>query len=209
MTNSRRFRLLVLVLALATGACTGREAKGSTDSSKANVPRRSTGYVDSILPPEEALRRFRRGLPAVSTLSEASPSRDALVRRFVRAAESADTAAFRAMVLNRAEFAYLYYPPSPFARRPYLTSPALLWFLTQQHSEKGVTRLLRRYGGRPLGFAGAECEVEPSRQGENKLWQVCSVRYTTSAGDTLTRRLFGAIIGRGGQYKFVSYTNDL
>jgi hypothetical protein len=207
MTNFRISQLVTLSLAMATGACTGREANGSTNT--AHASRRSTGYVDSIFPPEEALRRFRRGLPEVSTLSEASPSRDALIRRFVRAVESSDTTAIRAMVLNRAEFAYLYYPPSSFARRPYLTSPALLWFLTQQNSEKGITRLLRRYGGRPLGFVGFECEPEPSQQGENKLWQACAVRFTNAAGDTLTRRLFGAIIERAGRYKFVSYANDL
>ena len=41
--------------------------------------------VDSILPREEALRRFREGLPPVDSLSGGAESRDALVAEFVRA----------------------------------------------------------------------------------------------------------------------------
>jgi hypothetical protein len=34
------------------------------------------------------------------------------------------------------------------------------------------------------------------------------VRVVGEKGDTATKRYFGSIIERGGQFKFLSYTND-
>jgi hypothetical protein len=167
-------------------------------------------YVDSILPPEEEQRRFREGLADPGRLSGGAASRDALVRRFVRAVETGDTAAVRAMMVSRAEFAWLYYPESEFARPPRRTSPALLWFLTMEESEMGIGRLRARRGGRPLGFAGHACDPEPRVQGANRLWRGCrATARDPEGGGTTETRLFGAILERGGHFKFLSYQNDL
>ncbi len=165
--------------------------------------------VDSVLPREEALRRFRAGLPAVESLSGGAPSREALVRAFVRALERADTVTLRALVMDRAEFAWLYYPTNPMSLPPYDLPPALMWFQLEGRSRQGIATALEDRGGRPLGYRGYRCEGATSVQGENRVWGPCLVRREQGPGDVIEERLFGPILERGGRYKFVSYANRL
>ena len=74
--------------------------------------------MDSLLPPEEALRRFREGLPVVAGLAGGAPSRDSLVRLFVGAVGRRDAALVNRLIVSRAEFAHLYYPSSPLREPP-------------------------------------------------------------------------------------------
>ena len=195
--------LTAAALLLACGA-PPRDA-APADSAVAAV---AAGVVDSIIPIDEALRRFRADLGAAPTTLDGERSRDALVRRFVRAVETRDTSALRAMALSRAEFAYLYYPESPLSRRPYEEPPALLWFRIQEGSSAGAVRVLRRHGGAPLGFVSYGCEGAPKREGASAFWERCRVRRVRAPGDTVDERLFGSIVARDGRYKFVSYAND-
>jgi len=190
-------RRIVLLLFLVLPACRAepRDAQAATPPGT---------HVDSILPPEEEQRRFRAGLEDPGVLAGGAESREALVRAFVRAAERADTTAVRRMILSRAEFAYLYYPSSEFTHPPKRLSPALLWFLTMQESEKGIGRLFARRGGRPLGYVSSRCAPAPRVEGENRLWDRCTV--TLREGKT--ERLFGTIVERDGRFKFVSYQNE-
>lgn len=160
-------------------------------------------------PADEALRRFREGLPEVHGLSGGAESREALVRRWVRAVEAQDTAALREMVLSPAEYAWLYYPELPAGAPARRMRPEVLWLLVQENSEKGIARVLRRLGGEPLRYAGHECPAEPVRQGPGRVWEGCVVTRATAAGDTIANRLFGSVIERGGHYKFVSYANGM
>jgi hypothetical protein len=131
-----------------------------------------------------------------------------LVRRFVRAVELRDTADVRAMLLSRAEFAYLYYPHSPFTRVPHRQVAGLVWFLTRANSAKGITRVFDRLGARPLSLRGHRCDSPPRRQGPNLLWESCVVRLGDGSQPAREVRLFGSILERDGQLKFVSYAND-
>ena len=211
-----RLRTIVILAAVVVplaacdiGGATRLPAEGSLQqpSVPAAVP---AAYVDSIFPMDEQIRRFRADLAdRPATLAGGEASRAKLVESFVRAVESHDTASLRAMVLSRAEFAYLYYPTSRSARPPMQQSPALVWFQIQQNSEKGIVRALRRYGGQPLGYLAHDCEADPRREGENILWERCSVRRVLTSGDTVDGRWFGSIIARDGRFKFVSYVNDL
>ena len=204
----RTTRVLVAhtaVLVLAIG-CDGAPAPRQTEV----LPARSAapGVVDSILPPEEALRRFRENLPPVSALEHAEPSRDSLVRRFIRAVEERDTTTLRAIVMTRAEFAHLYYPTSPHARPPAQQQPALVWFLHSQASEKGVSRALDRFGGRSLDVRDYSCASPPRIEGGNTIWDDCRL-HVEVGGDTSSIRLFGGVIARDGRFKLLSYGNDL
>ncbi|HYJ80161.1 MAG TPA: hypothetical protein VEW03_11190 [Longimicrobiaceae bacterium] len=216
-----RRRLIMTVLAVACAISWGcsRDARDGATPAAANTQDAAaaaaaaetptTGsYVDSILLPEEEERRFREGLAEVVSLAGGAESREALVRGLVRAVERADTLAVRAMILSRAEFAYLYYPSSASSRPPRRTSPALLWFLAGEESEKGIGRLLARYGGAPLGYLRHRCGPAPRVEGGNRLWEGCVVALRTD-GEEREMRLFGPIIERGGRFKFVSYQNDL
>jgi hypothetical protein len=202
----------VLAAALLSAACADAPAPAAArppvqEAAPATPPTAAqSGPVDSIIPNPEAQRRFREGLPEVTALSGGSDSREALVRRFAEAVERQDTAALRAMVMSRAEFAYLYYPHTRYTRRPYELPPELLWFQVQQNSEKGIVRVLRRLGGSPLQVRSVECEEEPEKVGPARLWNRCLVQR--AAGEAGAQRLFGSIIELDGQHKFVSYAND-
>ena len=169
------------------------------------------GYVvDSILPVEEQLRRFRAtiGGETMSALLHGSPSRDALVQRFMRALVAGDSAELRAMLVSPREFADLVYPESPNIKPPYQQDPALVWRTIQNPSESGFIRLVRRAGGVPAKLKSYACDATPVRQGENTLWSNCRLTLVGEQGDKSTHRFFGSIVERGGQFKFMSYKNE-
>ncbi|MEW5929187.1 MAG: hypothetical protein AB1941_17155 [Gemmatimonadota bacterium] len=202
--------LSVLPLLALFAACGRGESAQPSRASESSVaaPVQPAAYVDSARTVEEDLRRFRAELEPTSELNGGAESRDALVRSFVRAVETQDTAAAIRMVMDRGEFAYLYYPHTPLVAPPQEMSPQLAWFLMLQNSEKGITRVFRRLGGRPLGYRGHACDPEPLVQGPNRVWQHCAVRTLGEAGDTAAQVLFGGILERGGRFKFVSYANE-
>jgi hypothetical protein len=191
--------LLAAVTVLGAG-CGDREVRAA-ERGRATV-------VDSAIPIEVALERFRHGLTKPAGLTGGSKSREELVRGFVAALEASDTAALRGMVLRKDEFAWFYYPSSRLSRPPYELPPALLWFQMQGQSEKGASLLLSDRAGAALGYVGHDCASQRS-EGENRLYGHCVLRRVTAAGDTLAERLFGLVLERGGAFKFVSYANKL
>lgn len=201
--------LVVLAFLPACDSSGSRDARPSVrDNSAAAAVSSSTGYVDSAMPIEEALRRFRRDLPEPSGLRGGATSKEKLVQAFVRALEARDTSALRRMTLTAAEFAWLYYPWSRLSRPPYELPPALMWFQLQGESEKGASRLLGERAGASLGYVGHSC-APPRAEGENRIHAYCELRRVTQAGDTLAERLFGLIVERKERYKFLGYANKL
>jgi hypothetical protein len=180
-------------------ACGGAEAKSTA----------AGGAVDSVISRDTAIARFQRTLPRVTSLQGGAGSRDQLVRRFVAGLESSDTAGLRSLLLDQAEFGWLYYPTNPEGKPPYNLTPQLMWFTLEGNSGKGYRMLLQRRAGSPLHYLGYRCEGEPSRQGENTVWGPCVVLRRTETSDTVAERLFGQIVERGGRHKFVSYANKL
>lgn len=216
---------LLLAAAIATARYTteGRAAGSAgsiadsvrTDSTararQDSINRAQPGYVvDSILPVAEELRRFRASLPgdSAASLSGGSASREALVRRFVRALSANDTAELRTMAVRGREFADLYYPESPYTHAPYRQSPALAWSLIQNPSTSGLTRLIRRLGGQPMTYVSHRCEPAAVHEGRNTRYTGCLLRVVDGRGDTVTKRYFGSILERDGRFKFLSYTNQ-
>jgi hypothetical protein len=188
-----------LIAVVAAGACRRQPAQAAT---------RSPQHVDSLIPRDVEVARFRAGLEPPRELSNGAPSRDVLVLRYVDALERSDTAALMALVLTRAEFAYLYYPTNPQGRPPYDLSPGLMWFMMQESTNKGSRRALDERGGHPLGYVGYSCDVRPSHEGDNVVWGPCAVRRQTATG-TIEERLFGLILERHDQFKFVTLANKL
>jgi len=183
-------------------------ARARQDSINRTLP----GYViDSALSPDEDLRRFRAalgGAPATA-FSGGSPSREALVRRFMKAIIEKDSADLRTMVVHAREFADLYYPDSPNAHPPLYESPALAWSMIQNPSISGLTRLLKYWGGHPIRYAGHLCEPKVLHEGKTNRYTGCLVRIVDAKGDTTNRLMFGSIVERNGMYKFLSYSNRL
>jgi hypothetical protein len=185
-------------------------APSSEETIRAEESRPALGVVDSVFPVEEEIRRFKAQIsgPFPTALLDAAQSREELARRFISALERGDSAAITRMAVSAPEFIELYYPQSQFVKPPYRQSPALLWFMIRQNSDKGKLRALTRYGGRPAGFRALECKAQPAVQGRNRLWE-CAVRWTPAAGKPDPLRLFGMILERDGRFKFLSFANDL
>lgn len=124
------------------------------------------------------------------------------------AVEQNDTATVQRLHISRAEYAHLYFPSSRYMAEPYLQPPSVAWFLNAQGSDKGISRVMERLGGRDIEFTGFTCAGE-AREGDNSFARSCTVLYRDPQLDArVSRRLFGAIIARGGQHKFLSYAND-
>jgi len=186
----------------------GADPVGSAEPVRSKAVRDpQSAVVDSVRPIAEELARFRAGLgrPAPRELAGGARSRDGLVQAFMQALEQQDTARLAAMAMDAAEFAWFYYPYTIYTHPPYTQAPGMVWMLTTQNGQKGLARLLRRYGGRPLDNRGYRCgRVEP--QDLNRLHLECGVLI---GPDQAPARLFGTIIERNGRFKFVSYANGL
>jgi hypothetical protein len=195
------------LLGLTLLACAPGDRDGGGGALAATPPA-AAAVVDSILPLDEALRRFRDGLPEVTALEGGAPTRDALVARFAAAVAAEDTAALRGLFLTRAEFAWLYYPESPWAREPTRQMAHVVWLLLREESEKGLSRVLQRFGGRPGAIGAATCRGEPLAQGASRVWTDCAVRVESPGGPG-ELRLFAAIWERDRRFKFASFQNDL
>jgi hypothetical protein len=170
---------------------------------------RPVGTVDSVVPRDTALARFREGLNRPAGLTGGAESLEGLVARLVTAVERSDTAGLAGLMLTRAEFAYLYYPTIPEGRPPYDLSPGLFWFMLEGSSQRGRSALLSDRGGQPLGYAGVRCDGPPRHYAENTVWPLCLVRRVQATGDTVEARLFGPIVERGGRFKLVTLANKL
>jgi hypothetical protein len=105
--------------------------------------------------------------------------------------------------MTRPEFAYLYYPTSPFAARQ---EAGLWWFLNRESSRVGITRTFARLGGQPLRYVGHRCRP-PVEDGASLTHDYCEVTFAVR-GDTSTIRLFGSILEHDGHYKFMGFGND-
>jgi hypothetical protein len=173
--------------------------------SQAGVP---AGQVDSVTPRAEALRAFRSGLPRIRALAGGFGTREELVRGFVRALESADSASLAGMAVSRAEFAYLVYESSPQSLPPYDLSPSLMWFTLEGTSRRDIAKALQLFGRRRLGYVDHAC-ADTVTEGANQVHAACTVRHLRENGDTASARLFGPIVQRDGQFKFLSYANKL
>ncbi|MFN0097330.1 MAG: hypothetical protein ACKVS7_01550 [Gemmatimonadaceae bacterium] len=202
----RTFALFALTnsVVLAGAACTAR------DSAPEDAEAPYVGVVDSALPIDTLLRRFRATIADTpQTLVGGTADRETLARQLLAAVSARDTRAVRTLVLSRAEFAWLYYPHSKFTAPPYELGPELVWIPMIGASEKGASRLLERLGGRRLVFERLVCPDSSSREGPNRITTGCAVRFAIVDSATVELRLFSSFFERDGRVKVLSYANDL
>lgn len=199
---------LVMMLSWIAAACGPGSA---SEDPFTDAPARTAapvGVVDSLLPIEEEIRRFRQATPdSITRLEGGERSREALVKAYAAAIEHTDSVALNRLLLSRGEYAWLVYPESELTRPPYRQKPALAWFMMQNATDRGISRVLTRHGGKPLGYSGFVCESVPVFQGANRIWRQCRMRFT-DGGVEVERKLFGGMIERGGTYKFLTYATD-
>lgn len=199
---SQMIRVSSLSLAiLALAAC------GSPRGERARPPA-TAGVVDSAMPVESALARFRARVGArPDGLRDAAPSPDSLVRSVAGALARNDTTALIRAALSPAEFAYFYYPADPQARPPYELPPQIMWLQLSTRSDKGLGRLLGLLGGHRIDVLAHRCDA-PEPHGPERVLAHCTVTYRVDGDSARTDRLFAAILERGGQYKILSFAND-
>ncbi|MBX3173361.1 MAG: hypothetical protein KF709_03065 [Gemmatimonadaceae bacterium] len=198
----------VLPFLIALVAVVGCD-RNRSEQAASDVPHQEV-HVDSALPIDTLLARFRATVADTPRrLDGGARDAEALTRALLTALQEQDTAALRQLVLTRSEFAWLYYPHTKFTAPPYELGPELLWFQLQLASEKGATRLVRRYGGSSLRFEALECPDSVSVEGPNRVVTGCRVRFAAADSAARTMRLFGSLLERDGRVKFVTYANDL
>ncbi|WP_434478162.1 hypothetical protein [Gemmatimonas sp.] len=202
----------VIVAALLLTACSTPAEDPAAAAARAQAAHvqaviAAGGTVDSILPIAVHLERFRAGLPRADTLASASPSIEALAQRLAAALQSRDTVAMNAMVLSRAEFAYLFYPESAMSKPPYEAPPELLWGQILASSDDGAGKLLARFGGTPVRIRALRCPDAPEQEGANRLHKRCEAELTAPGVTSLKGNVFGTILERNGQFKFVGFAN--
>jgi hypothetical protein len=212
--------LLVGVCACSSGSASSADsstsvvrAPGSATYAYDRVPldttRRPGAIIDSSFPMPEMIRRFRVGLPEVTALTTGAATRQELVAQFVSALASSDKQALGKLTLSRAEFAYLYFPNTAYARSDQGMPPTLLWDQIVLGSEKGIARALARVGGKPLTLDALDCPRAPERRGALTLQTGCSVRISAAGQAPFSGQLFSSIIEYAGRFKFVGYSNDM
>jgi hypothetical protein len=203
----RRIRPLLLAFATVAAvlACDG----SASDDAEGRSPV-AGGVVDSTLPIDTLLHRFRATLPDTPTvLAGGAASPEALTRELLSSLQSNDTSTLRALVISPAEFAWLYYPHTKWTKPPYEMGAELVWLQVSLSSEKGLVRLVRRYGGRALRLEALTCPDAAHVEGPNLVTEGCQVRFAVADSVPRELRLFGSLLKRDGLYKFVSYSNDL
>lgn len=205
LARSAARALAGVVVAVLLGGCERpdtRHSAAATDSAAVAGDTAPGWSVDS------ALGRFRAGLARTDTLRHAKASPEALVRSFVEALGHGDTLALAQLHVSRSEFAWLVYPESRFARRPYRQPPELTWSLIIERSDAALARLLARRAGESIRYAGHTCDAADDMEGRSRYRGGCRVAYVTLRGDTVTERLFSSIIERDGRFKIGSYANQ-
>jgi len=200
----RRAAVRIAVMLLFAAASCERAPEPGAATPEASP----TGVVDSIIPIDSALRRFRADLPAVASLASGATSLAGLVRELVTALAAHDTLALERLAVNRAEYAWLYYPGTPISRPPYELPPALAWFQLQEANRTGALRLFRTFGGRHLELQGQGCAGEPVTEGANRVWTRCVVTLGVDGKAPARQRLFSAVLERDGRFAFLSFHND-
>ncbi len=170
---------------------------------------KTPGYViDSVFPPEEALRRFQAeaGGVAPNALSAGAASIDALLRRYWATLVRGDSMALQPLVVSKPEFAYLYFPES--AEPATGMQPHVSWLLLSNNSGRGLARALALAAESDSAIVGTACTVQQIVAGRNTIHGPCGiVRRGASKRDTLW--ITNHVIERGGVFKLMSFANEL
>lgn len=207
---ARWLSIMLSTALVALSACVGQD--GGAGDAADTVEAESGRVVDSIFPMEEQIRRFQATVvDTPATFRGGASSRDELVEAFLEAVEARDIEALGKLVVDRAEYAFLYFPYSHFAEPPYELPPDILWFQTQNSQSRALSRLFRQMEEeeRVLDARGYRCEEDALALGPTTGWADCFVLVTGRDGDLVDLRLFGTILMHEGRYKFLSLSNEL
>lgn len=197
---------VLLCLIAAVGCSDGAKApRAAPNDSLAVQP---AAVIDSVLPMDVMLARFRARIPEVKSLAHGQPTRDSLVGSVVRSIMSQDTAQLEKDAVSVSEFAWLYFPTSVNAKPPYELPPGLAWFRIQEDARSGVLRALQKFRGHQIAYEGYSCGPAPTVEGPNRVWIHCVINLSVDGQPTVPIKLFSSILERDGRFVVLSYKND-
>lgn len=191
------YRVILLAMLAVAGGC-------SDNQEYAKVIKPS---FDSIIT-HTVVAKDENSLAAgenTTKLTNGSFDRDTLVKVFLDAVQKNDTAILLSINMNRDEFNDVYYPGHPQSLPPYDLSSQLMWYRLSSNSDKGLRRLLRDFGGQ-LTTSGFECDKIVHMENGNTIHSRCAFRIPDRKEKLM---LFSSIIERDGQFKILSYANEL
>jgi hypothetical protein len=171
--------------------------------------RKTPGYVvDSIFPPDEALRRFQatvEGAPVTRLMGGAKDS-ETLLRRYWSMLVRHDTLGIRSLVVSHSEFAYVYFPESaPFASG---MQPVGAWLMYESLTGRGLSRAFRAAESADTNIVSTPCRDRARDEGKSLTFGPCAVVLRKGAGfDTLW--IAGTVIRRDGVHKLLGLDNSL
>ena len=206
MRFASRFGALLVTFVVV--ACQNRAAAPSIAKADSGAGPASAGVIDSALPMDVMMARFRRDVPKVDKLHSDVTSRDELVRRIVSAMAKDDTTTLVNSTVNLAEYAWVYFPTAKVAKPPYEIPPALAWFQVQEKNRRGALRALRELGGHRVVLESYRCDEIPTIEDQNRIWTGCVVTISRDGTRVTDLRLFGGILERNGRFEVVSFQND-
>ena len=206
---SRHFVRLAIASLIAATACKKDQPLDDQQQHIQDVVK-AGGVVDSILPIAVHLERFRKGLGASpDSLVNASSSVRELAERWTNAVANADTAALNLMVMNRAEFAWFYYPDSRMSKPPYEAPPELFWGQLLASSDEGARAALKAFGTQKILLKDVRCPAVPIAEGANLLHEGCTVTLVVNGKAQPDAVYFGTILERDKRFKFIGLSNKL
>ena len=172
--------------------------------------RKTAGYVvDSIFPPDEAMRRFRATVPGAAPLRLAggAPSTEQLLRTFWAKLTAGDSVGVDALSIDKAEFAYLYLPDSPELRSG--MQPQIAWLLLDEASVRGLGRArLRAEQLKATTIRGVACSGNLAPVGAARVQGPCGVIVRRPPRlDTVW--IANRVISRNGVVKLLGFANPL
>jgi hypothetical protein len=222
------FILLAIAPLLFLSACSSTDASSSSADTalspmlerrpdgviiaSAESLRKLPGYVvDSIFPPEEALRRFRlaSGPEQPTELTGGATTIKALFEAYVKALAARDSIAVLQLALTRAEYAWLYYDKSPEQASGLV--PQAAWGLMESRSNTGLGRAASRVSGlgSPARVVSASCANVDAEVPGAELLGRCVVEIEGGRSVRTTLPLARLVMRRNGRVKLVSFANDL
>jgi len=171
--------------------------------------RRTPGYVvDSVFPPEEALRRFQATVagPPATRLTGGAPSTETLLRRYWSMLVRHDTLGIRSLTVSHAEFAYVYLPESAvFASG---MQPIGAWVMYESLTGRGLSRAFRAAESGDTNVVSTPCRDRARDEGKSRTFGPCAVVLRKAAGfDTLW--IAGTVVRRDGVFKLLGLDNSL
>ena len=143
--------------------------------------------------------------PEALVLQGAAESLDDLLHTVERGLAESDTARLQDLMIDEREYREILFPAFPVSHPPINASFETVWVLQYPDSQRGLERILERYGGRDVRVTAIRFD-EPDQDFVNFVLHETSHVDVTIDGEPFRNvRLFGSVVEVGDQWKVLTY----